>query len=246
MIKALQFRLFWLQYRVFYLRSSKLRIKTLTVNGKKIFLKTPTREANVMNQELQQILYEDCYGLRRIRSTIERIVDVGGNIGFFSIAAKAAFPEAQIQCYEPNPHIQEALHSNLAPLNVQVFSEAVGGSDGFVELDFRHGSLYTKVNKSDADGVRMVSIRTVLKRAGGTIDLLKLDCEGAEWMVFECPEWADNVKSLVMEYHLWANPRTTVIELLTIIRDRGFRITHLYEDESLQWGLLHATKGNHC
>ena len=48
----------------------------------------------------------------------------------------------------------------------------------------------------------MVAFTEVLNRIGGSIDLLKLDCEGGEWDIFENPVPFKNVMTIRMEYHL--------------------------------------------
>ena len=241
MISSIRFRLFWLQRGVFFLKSSSFRVRSVRVNGRRIRLAHPPGEAAEMDHEFKQIVYDDCYGLRRAGGRIARIVDVGANIGLFSIAAKMAFPAAGVQCYEPNPDLHPILHSHLDPLGVEIFGEAVGAAEGTVNLRFGNGSLHTRTEDSENGLTRRSSMRTVLERAGGNIDLLKLDCEGAEWEILDNPEWAGKVRHIVMEYHLWARPESSILDLVAILHELGFRVTHLHENEKLEWGLLHAT-----
>jgi hypothetical protein len=74
------------------------------------------------------------------------------------------------------------------------------------------------------------------------VDLLKLDCEGGEWELFGDKTIWKHVRRLTMEYHLWANPEIDVPGLVKMIKDFGFRITHLSEAKELKWGFLHATR----
>ncbi|MEX0289624.1 MAG: hypothetical protein AB3N14_10990, partial [Flavobacteriaceae bacterium] len=70
----------------------------------------------------------------------------------------------------------------------------------------------------------------------------KLDCEGEEWELFEDTEGCRKIQNIVMEYHLWAKPKASIIDVMTVMKELGFRITNLHESEKLQWGILQATK----
>src|SRR5262245_45123028 len=48
------------------------------------------------------IFLDDEYGLRSLQFPIRTIVDIGANIGLFSLWARHNFPNATIHAYEPN------------------------------------------------------------------------------------------------------------------------------------------------
>ena len=51
---------------------------------------------------LRKYLFDE-YFLRKIcRDRISKIVDVGANVGFFSLTARSFFPLAKIHAYEPS------------------------------------------------------------------------------------------------------------------------------------------------
>jgi FkbM family methyltransferase len=241
-IDSLQFRLFWLKYGVTVLRRSRLSVNKVKIGKKTIRLSVPTGEEKVMGYELRNILYDDCYGLVKIDGPVNSILDVGGNIGLFSLAARSRFPGARIHSYEPNPHVQSHLLCNTSSLSVEVHPEAIGAGDGWIDIESDGGSLFAKTASSDKGTIKKTAIATAIDRLGGSADLLKLDCEGAEWELFEQREIWKRIKWLTMEYHLWANPKMEVPALVRIIRDIGFRITHLSEAPELKWGVLHAAR----
>ena len=59
---------------------------------------------------------------------------------------------------------------------------------------------------------------------GGGIDILKLDCEGAEWEIFKDKRAFESIQTIIMEYHL--NDSHTVENLKTITAELGYRMTH--------------------
>lgn len=242
LIDAIGYRIFWMRYGVYFLRSSRFQIKKLKIANHSVTLSVPSGEEKVMNYEFKTILYDDCYGLRQIEGKVESILDVGSNLGFFSLAARSRFPNARIHGYEPNPTIQSHLLSNTSGLSITVHPEAIGAQDGKIELKMEGGSLLSTAVASETGSIKKTAIATAIQRIGGPIDLLKLDCEGGEWEVFEHREIWKNINRLTMEYHLWANPSMDVPGMVKIIRDLGFRITHLSEAPELKWGMLHATK----
>jgi len=195
-----------------------------------------------MDYEFKNILFDDCYGLARIDGNVETIMDVGSNLGFFSLAARSRFPNSKIHSYEPNPKIQNHLLSNTGQLSIQVHPEAIGVTAGFINLEAEAGSLFGKAVAAENGKIKMTAMSEALKRIGGSVDLLKLDCEGGEWPLLESQDIWRHVKYLTMEYHLWANPQLDVPGMVKTIRNHGFRITHLDEAPELKWGILHATK----
>lgn len=48
------------------------------------------------------IFLDDDYFIDRITRPVSTVLDIGANIGFFSIAARKSFPQATIHSYEPN------------------------------------------------------------------------------------------------------------------------------------------------
>jgi len=195
-----------------------------------------------MDYEIQNIFYADCYGLTQIEGNVDTILDIGGNLGFFSLAARSHFPDARIHSYEPNPAIQKHLMSNTRGLSIRVFPEAIGAGEGRIEMKLSDSSLFATTVNSATGHIKKTALATTIKKIGGKVDLLKLDCEGAEWELFEHKELWEKINHLTLEYHLWAVPEMDVTQLVEVVKNLGFRITHLNESSELKWGMLHASK----
>ena len=84
-----------------------------------------------------------------------------------------------------------ALPPHPAPLRVGTparIVEAVGAEDGRVQLNFGDVSFQTRSKVDPTGDVPMVSLDRAIERLGGRVDLAKLDCEGAEWLLFQAPD----------------------------------------------------------
>jgi len=242
-LNSILFRAKWARLGVWFFRSRDFHLSVVKVGGRWIKLSFPAGERETHEYELGEIYFNDCYRLRDMRPAPATIVDVGANVGLFSLVARHYFPRATIHCYEPNRSLAPILERHLDPLGVTIFHEAVGAHTGAVQLVLSDaGSPYSKI-KDSADGeIPMVSLETVVKRCGGSIDLLKLDCEGSEWAILENSVAIDRVNEITMEFHLWARPDSTTDDLSSLLRRRGFKIVSQKKQLTNSWGLLHAQR----
>jgi hypothetical protein len=117
-----------------------------------------------------------------------------------------------------------------------VYNDGVWSTECTARMRARNTSpLSNEVIPGSGGDVSLVSFRTVLDRAGGTIDLLKIDCEGAEWTFMNDPEMFRRVHAIRMEYHLdRGNTLQNVRELALRL---GYEITRLRETSS-NFGIL--------
>jgi FkbM family methyltransferase len=241
--KSISFRRKWAGVGVYFLRSSDFRLRSVRINGKVIRLRFPTGERDLLTAEFMQIFYHDCYGLGALAKRPASILDVGGNVGIFSVVARHYFPAAVIHCYEPNPSLAEILTSHLSPLGVRLFPEAVGRRSGRIKFEAGEDSLHSVVETGAGGNIVQASLSAAIDRIGGAVDLLKLDCEGSEWEILQDVAAMSRVNHLTMEYHLWAKPGSTLRDMEALLTCSGFRITFQESDPGTTWGLLRAARG---
>lgn len=183
------------------------------------------------------------YGLGKRLSGIRTIVDVGANFGFFSLAARARYPDALIHAYEPNPRILNLLRANVEAFAVVVHPEAVGGECREVKLIDDGPSNQARISLQGGDAlaraVRQVNLPIVLERVGGRIDLLKLDCEGAEWEMLQAAAGWERVRHVRFEYHLYRGETTD--QAVRALAGLGFA-THRIESHDEQSGVIWAAR----
>lgn len=198
--------------------------KCLNWKGKKYDLDMPDEAS--LAWVFRDLILDDEYGLRCLRTRPLTILDVVAKVGLFSLWSGVCFPSAIIHAYEPNKELQPYLSRNLAQVGATVFAEGVSAADGFADIAAGGKSMLGQCKSNNAGSVPIVSLGTAIARIGGSVDLLKLDCEGAEWPILDAPEAFEHVKDLRMEYHL-LHQHQTVECLVERFQRAGFRLVHL-------------------
>jgi FkbM family methyltransferase len=136
------------------------------------------------------------------------IVDAGANAGIATLYYANKYPEAKIVAVEPELSNFRALVKNCRNYSrVVPVQAALWNKDGEVHLGQPNeaGTDYNKwafqvVDKGLA--VRAITMNTLIAEAGiESIDLLKMDIEGAEREVFESGEWMSKVRAVAIELH---------------------------------------------
>jgi FkbM family methyltransferase len=138
-----------------------------------------------------EIFMANCYEAPQLLKCgpFDTIIDIGANIGLFTLRSKQLWPNARVIAIEPHPgnfeHLQEHLRLNRIE---DVFSLAEGIADKCGCLDLYlagrniagHSMFNTK--NSTSISVPVTTLEDVLERAGvsGGKLLLKVDCEGCE------------------------------------------------------------------
>ncbi|MEV7963741.1 FkbM family methyltransferase [Oerskovia paurometabola] len=123
-----------------------------------------------------------------------RFIDVGANIGLYTVAAAAVVgPTGSVVAVEPTPTTVEMLRENVQ-LNgflesdiVRVVEGAAGARRGRAKLavyahDSGHNTLYAKDARDASVEVDVVPLDEVVER-GSTVDVVKIDVEGGELAV---------------------------------------------------------------
>jgi len=123
-------------------------------------------------------------------------LDIGANIGYFSLlASKLVGNKGRIIAFEPNPVTMKRLKQNIdlnCTKNIELIEVALSNQDGEVHLfcpqDETHGFTSMRNQgwqKVDSYKVQTKLLDDVLPIDISRIDLIKIDVEGAELLVFE-------------------------------------------------------------
>jgi|APSaa5957512535_1039671.scaffolds.fasta_scaffold133503_2 FkbM family methyltransferase len=207
-------------------RSASFRLpKSILLHGRRHILKLP--DENGVKVAFIDLLLDDCYGchaLKRSSAQIKTVLDIGGNVGLFCLAARNVFPDAIIHTYEPNRQLEEYLANQAESADFNYFMEAVGFDDGMISLDLNEDSVQTRSKQNDDGNIPQIAFRKAIERLGGKVDFLKMDCEGGEWEMFEDKKSWQQIKHLSMEYHLF-KPDQNEQRVKATIENLGFTIT---------------------
>jgi len=179
--------------------------------------------------DFANVVLDDDYGLRRLDPPPRTIVDIGSNIGMFSAYARGLFPEATIHAYEPSPHTAQLNRFNAADPRTTLFVEGVAASAGRARMVELGASTLARTEMSDDGEIVLIPFGEVIERVGGGIDLLKVDCEGAEWDFMTDPAQFAKVGAIRMEYHLVDG--RTLDDLHAMAAAIGFKVIHLLENQ---------------
>lgn len=192
------------------------------------------------NTTFVDIFLDDTYGLLYFKkhfNNIKTIIDIGANQGLFTLAARNIFPSSIIHSYEPNQAIIKNLAHHCELVNATYFNEAVGSVTGLVTIKHGMDSLHGKTIMDNSGCIRQVTLKECISRLNASVDLLKLDCEGAEWEIFQNKESLKQVAAITMEYHLEDGKNHDSIK--HVLADADFKILN-YEMLGLTWGKVWA------
>jgi FkbM family methyltransferase len=130
------------------------------------------------------------------------IIDVGANLGIFSLLLARRFPDRIIYAFEPNPSTFEAMRANLSRNRcpkVQAHQKAIASSDG--EISFQanpvdRATTHIVVGDSPIDHQEIPIVHVPSVTLDSFIEsqpicevaLLKVDVEGYEEIVFKGAE----------------------------------------------------------
>lgn len=187
-----------------------------------------------------EIFAEDAYRLSSLLEGLDApvVLDIGGHIGCFSVAVAQAAPGARVHSYEASPATADWLSRNVAANDLadRVTAHHVAIADHRGTLEFADNDGGSSLNGLTAptDSTRRVQVPCItfadaVAEAGGRVDVVKIDTEGAEYdmvLTSDPAAWA-TVQRLVLEYH--DVPGHDWAELRTFFEGVGLQVTEVEE-----------------
>lgn len=139
------------------------------------------------------------------------IVDIGFNYGLFSILSLHRNPE-KILAFEPNLKNVEFFKKNMKIPKINLHNNAVSNIDSTIKFYCTQPSVHSttkehisKFYEHKTYEVNCLDINTIIKNFNlNKIDYLKVDCEGAEFDIFDSITYDylnNNIKKIAIEYH---------------------------------------------
>lgn len=189
-------------------------------------------------QTFKELFMDECYmaGMGQVVPEKPTILDIGANAGYFSLLALSRFPGARVFAFEPMPANFKLLeHQRMLNENDELtcVQKAVSGQAGALTLSydakdsFSTSATLFSVNSGHLDeiSVEATTLHDVftefkIKRC----DLLKMDCEGAEYgILYNClPSDLGRISQIAMEVHQGQGEGENIDALETFLRSNGF------------------------
>jgi FkbM family methyltransferase len=190
---------------------SNVRVLDATCCSQPVSLRLATSDYSVFRQVFIYDEYAPVAGLENIRT----IVDCGANIGLASMYLLDRYPAATLLAIEPDVDNAAICRRNLSGFGHRACVETTGvwthgdwGLPARLRLDRSSGDhrdwaiTVHEARVEEAAETAGVSMDAVCKRVGD-IDLLKIDIEGTEELIFagNSSSWLSRVRNIAIELH---------------------------------------------
>jgi len=205
--------------------------------------------------EFKESLFEEVYWSRlpaRLLNMQQPVVlDVGANVGFFSISCHCRLNDPRVIAFEPIARNYTLLQKNAGRLPADRFTllhQALNDHEGELVLKFNSNqeittsaSLFDNIHGSDEEVVVCTSLEAVMKNFElDRIDLLKMDCEGAEYNILynSPPALFKRVNNIAMETHKGPGPKENKEAMTEWLKTMGYMVKN--DGGDMLWGYRSA------
>ncbi|MBN1258669.1 FkbM family methyltransferase [Candidatus Peregrinibacteria bacterium] len=187
-----------------------------------------------------------------IKRAGDAVIDIGGHLGFFSLYASLLNPKVPIYAFEPHIGNFEILKMNLrnnGVKNVTAKQMAVGKQVGQTLLhlsreDLNHSTVMAIEPTGETQPVAMTTLARIFeKNRIEKCDLIKMDCEGAEFEILHnTPQRIfDKAGALFIEYHDWVKGGSGK-KLKDFLILSGFKTQQFSNNKMKELGFLWCTR----
>lgn len=203
----------------------------------------------------RECFFDDQYLLHFDRKNFPKspvILDIGANVGYAALYFFRSFPQAIVHSFEPMPYLQTVLKKHLLqhPKNNWHFHEyGLWKEDGDLDIFTTSTDDFTSVSGimhfDDAHHKVSIAVRSLAsflqEQKINHIDLLKMDCEGAEYeILFQLPEvFFDGIEKMAMETHDTKQHKTQ--DMVNFLNSKGYQVKFVTRPET-QTGHIWAWK----
>jgi len=177
--------------------------------------------------------YEDIFINEIYRFESEKkdpiILDCGSNIGLAALYFKSIYPMSELHCFEPDPNNFSILNKNLTEnkcINIHLHQKAIWKDNNGISF-IAMGSEGSKIAEGNFENTLIINTQcfSELLNQFQTIDLLKLDIEGAEkTILLEEGISLHNVNNLFIEYHGKTDETVTLRKIIQLAENFGYKV----------------------
>lgn len=187
-----------------------------------------TLQLDCLPKEMQNVLLSGGYEAPEVKilpaliSPSDRVLEIGGAIGFLGLFCRKIIKVKQFLSVEPNPRTLACLRRNyelnkIEPAVIEAALAAVDGPVLFHTSDmFWTDSVVSNAEASKQITVRGLSFKSILELAGANFNVVIIDVEGGEQFL-PATSIPDEIKKIVIEIHpemIGVRPAYNVLEAL--------------------------------
>ena len=189
--------------------------------------------------EFKEIFMEETYTRELALKVPENptIIDIGANAGFFSLFAAFRYPGSKILAFEPIPaNFKQLKRNKELNKNVQMecLQKAVFSHSGTVSLSYDPNDSFTTsasvIQGSDPRNntikVPCLTLPEIFDEYRlDQCDLLKMDCEGAEYeILYNCPgSYLRRISQMALEVHGGNESNQNMSSLIDFLKSNDYK-----------------------
>jgi len=177
-----------------YLKKQGIK-KICLRNGLKFIVNLNKKEHTVVQDLILTKVYKYSYN----RKNVNIILDVGANIGVYTILIAKMYPKATVYSFEPNPDVIDRYKKNIKLNNIKnnillEYGLSDKNTNKILYID-KDNSLISSMKFEEVNEfsnsiseikIKTISVNSFLNKYNiEYIDIIKLDCEGYEKEIFE-------------------------------------------------------------
>ena len=177
------------------------------------------------------------------------VIDVGAHIGLFTLYASQFCRDGSIYAFEPFKENLDLFRKNMQInklMNINILNYAVAGKKEKIRIykNNKDNAAHSMYGSGDNFfEIEAVTIGDVIDTHHITkCDLLKIDCEGAEYEIIKSipREYFPKIEKICLEYHLADSKPYLLNELKETLRISNYKLTDRSSFDGM--GILFASK----
>ena len=187
-----------------------------------------------------------------IKKSKDCIIDIGGHLGFFSLYASLLNSNVPIYTFEPHIGNYEILKKNLKDNRIKsVYPKQLAVSDTFGQVDLQlskedlnHSLVRPLEPTGETQPIQTTTLERIFQKNNiRHCDLLKIDCEGAEFSLLYATsdKILDRMSNIFLEYHDWVEGENSD-ELKQFLESKKFKVEKYPNSKIKELGFLWCIK----